>query len=425
MSHKIKSFSLHSETNLSTFILFKNYLAGYIVFIYICNPMKGQVSYGPVSIDNAIHNGGTDIIVCPAFVDVHVHFREPGRPDKETISSGCRAAAAGGYTCVCPMPNLDPVPDSPDNLGKELEIIRRDAFIDVIPYASITLGRKGLEVVDIKSLKGSVAGFSDDGSGVQDEKVMRRAMEEIAANGCVLAAHCEDDSLLHGGYIHKGSYAAAHSHRGISSESEWKQIERDLRLAGETGCAYHVCHISTKESVDLIRRAKDRGIDVSCETGPHYLVLCEDDLREDGRFKMNPPLRSASDREALIDGIKDGTIDMIATDHAPHTAAEKARGLEGSAFGIVGLETSFPILYTELVMKGAISLEHLVDLMSRNPRRRFGLGESDDYTVFNISEPYRIDSTAFRSKGRSTPFDGWTVYGKCLRTVHNGITVFE
>lgn len=369
---------------------------------------------------------GTNCLVCPAFVDVHVHFREPGFGYKETIRTGSEAAAAGGYTCVCTMPNLNPVPDTPEHIEEQLSIIRNDAVIDVRPYASITLGRKGLELVDIEALKGLAVAFSDDGSGVQDEAVMRRAMETIAANDCILAAHCEDNSLLRGGYIHDGRYAAAHGHKGICSESEWGQIARDLKLAEETGCAYHVCHISTKESVDLIRRAKDRGVNVSCETGPHYLVLCEDELREEGRFKMNPPLRSAADRAALIEGIQDGTIDMIATDHAPHSAEEKSKGLSGSAMGVVGLETAFPVLYTYLVREGIISIEKLIELMSTAPRRRFKLGEApEDYVEIDLATPFTIDSSTFRSKGHSSPFDGMTVYGRVLRTVHKGKSVFN
>lgn len=367
-----------------------------------------------------------DTINLPAFCDVHVHFREPGFTYKETIHTGSLAAAAGGYTCVCTMPNLNPVPDNPEHIREQLEIIRRDAVVDVRPYASITIGRKGLEVVDVSALKGLAVAFSDDGSGVQDEKVMRRAMERIAEEGCILAAHCEDNTLLGGGCIHAGRYAASHGHKGICSESEWKQIERDLKIAEETGCAYHVCHISTKESLDVIRRAKDRGVDVSCETGPHYLLLCEDDMQEDGRFKMNPPLRSSEDRKALIEGIKDGSIDMIATDHAPHSAEEKSRGLEGSVMGIVGLETAFPVLYTGLVLKGIISLDRLTELMSTAPRRRFRLPEAgDDYTVFDIGTPCRIDSSGFLSMGHSTPFDGMEVYGRCLKTVHNGKTIYK
>lgn len=370
-------------------------------------------------------------MACPAFVDMHVHFREPGYSYKETIATGSRAAAASGYGIVATMPNLNPVPDSPGNLTLQEEIIKRDAVIDVRPYASITIGRKGLELVDVAALKDRVVAFSDDGSGVQDEKMMRRAMEEMAANGCILAAHCEDNSLLKGGYIHDGRYAALHGHKGICSESEWGQIERDLRLAGETGCAYHVCHISTRESVDVIRRAKDRGVNVTCETGPHYLLLCDGDLQEDGRFKMNPPLRSAEDRQALIEGILDGTIDMIATDHAPHSAEEKSRGLEKSAMGIVGLETAFPLLYTHFVRKDIIPMGKLIDLMSLAPRRRFHLPspyrgeELVDYAVFDIQNPYTIDSREFISLGHATPFDGWQVYGRCVETVINGKTIYK
>ncbi len=363
--------------------------------------MKGKFSYG----HRYEIQGGT--IVCPAFCDVHVHFREPGRPDKESIASGSRAAAAGGYTCVCTMPNLDPVPDCPENLERELEIIRRDAVVDVIPFASITTGRKGLEVVDVAALKGLVAGFSDDGSGVGDAAVMRKAMEAVAENGGILAAHCEDTAF------------------GDSPESEWKQIERDIEISAMTGCAYHVCHISTLQSVNLIRKAKDRGLDVSCETAPHYLVLTGNDREDDGRFKMNPPLRGKADRDALIEGLKDGTIDMIATDHAPHTMEEKSRGFALSANGIVGLETAFPVLYTRLVREGVISMDRLVELMSTAPRRRFRLpGGEDDFCVFDISEQFRIDSSRFRSKGKSTPFDGMEVFGRCIRTIYKGKEIY-
>lgn len=355
-----------------------------------------------------------------------MHFREPGFSYKETILSGSRAAAAGGYTCVCPMPNLNPAPDSVENLEKELEIIKRDACIEVRPYATITVGREGNELVDFAALKGKAVAFSDDGSGVQREGMMLRAMEAAAANGCILAAHCEDNGLLNGGYIHDGEYARAHGHRGICSRSEWGQIARDLELAARTGCAYHVCHISTKESVRLIREAKASGVNVSCETAPHYLLLCENDLQEDGRFKMNPPLRAEEDRQALLEGIQDGTIDMIATDHAPHTAGEKSRGLEHSAMGVVGLETAFPVLYTGLVRTGIISLDRLVELMSSAPRRRFNLGEApEDYALFDISAPFVIDSGTFRSMGHSTPFHGMQVWGRCVRTVYKGKTVYS
>ncbi len=369
---------------------------------------------------------GTNYLVCPAFVDVHVHFREPGYSYKETIRTGSVAAASAGYTAVGAMPNLDPVPDTPEHLSVQEEIIRRDAVIDVIPYASITIGRKGTEITDVAALKSRVIAFSDDGSGVQSEAVMRKAMETVAANGCILAAHCEDNSLLKGGYIHDGIYAARHGHKGICGESEWGQIVRDLKLAEETGCAYHVCHISTKESVDAIRRAKDRGVDVTCETAPHYLLLCDEDLQEDGRFKMNPPLRGRDDRQALVEALKDGTIDMIATDHAPHSAQEKSRGLAGSAMGIVGLETAFPLMYTHFVRSGIISAGKLFDLMSHAPRRRFRLdpGE-DDRCVYDVGSPYIIKSAAFRSMGRSTPFEGWEVYGRCVETVFKGKTIYH
>ena len=369
--------------------------------------------------------------VVPAFADVHVHFREPGFTAKETIRTGSMAAARGGYTAVCAMPNLDPVPDSPETLAIEQAAIDRDAVISVLPYCSITKGRKGLELVDFKALKDSCIAFSDDGSGVQDEAMMRRAMEAAAREDVIIAAHCEDNSLLRGGYIHDGRYAALHGHKGICSESEWGQIARDLELCEETGCHYHVCHISTKESVALIREAKARGVNVTCETAPHYLVLCEDDLQEAGRFKMNPPLRSAEDREALLEGLLDGTIDAIATDHAPHTAEEKSRGLAGSAMGIVGLETSFPVLYTSLVRTGKISLERLVEAMSTAPRRIFRIGGAlepgmpADIAVLDLENEFTIDSNTFLSKGRSTPFDGWRVRGRVLMTLKDGKAIYN
>lgn len=363
---------------------------------------------------------------CPALADVHVHFREPGYVHKETILGGCQAAAAGGYTCVCTMPNLNPAPDSPETLEEQLSIIRRDAIIDVLPYATITMGRKGTDPVDMAALKGMVAAFSDDGSGVQDDAVMLAAMRQAASLGVIIAAHCEDNRLLRGGYINECAYAREHGHKGICSESEWGQIARDLELAERTGCAYHVCHISTKESVDLIRKAKARGVNVSCETAPHYLLLTDADLQEDGRFKMNPPLRSAEDRDALIEGLLDGTIDMIATDHAPHTAEEKSRGLEHSAMGIVGLPVAFPLLYTGLVCKGIITLDKLVDLMSTAPRRRFNLPSGDgDCAIFDLETPYVIDSAGFPGHGHSTPFDGWEVKGRCVQTIHNGKTIYN
>ena len=366
------------------------------------------------------------IAVFPGFCDVHVHFREPGFSYKETIGSGSRAAAHGGYTTVCTMPNLDPVPDSSEHLKTQLDIIRRDAVIEVLPYGAITVGERGEQLSDMEDMAADTVAFSDDGRGVQDEAMMRQAMLRAKALGKVIVAHCEDNSLLHGGYIHDGEYARAHGHRGICSESEWKPIERDIRLSEETGCAYHVCHISTKESVELIRRAKARGVNVTCETAPHYLILCDEDLREDGRFKMNPPLRSKEDRAALIEGLLDGTIDMIATDHAPHSAEEKSRGLEKSAFGIVGIETAFPLLYTELVKPGVLTLERLIELLCVNPRRRFRIPmHADDYTVWALSDSYEIDPAEFLSMGRSTPFAGRKVFGRCLATVCRGEVVYH
>lgn len=364
-------------------------------------------------------------IIVPGLCDVHVHFREPGFSYKETIASGSAAAAHGGYTAVCTMPNLDPVPDSAEHLQVQLDAIKRGAAIKVLPYGAITVGEKGEKLADMEAISDKVCAFSDDGKGVQNDEMMREAMTAAKRLGKIIAAHCEDNSLLFGGYIHDGEYAKAHGHRGISSASEYKQIERDLRLAEETGCAYHVCHISTKESVELIRQAKARGVNVTCETAPHYLVLCDEDMQEDGRFKMNPPLRSREDKKALIEGIKDGTIDMIATDHAPHSAEEKGRGLEKSLMGVVGLETAFPVLYTELVMKNIITLDRLVELMSFKPKERFGIDTNNDFAVFDISEAYKIDPENFLSMGRATPFAGREVFGRCLLTVHNGKVVYK
>lgn len=364
-------------------------------------------------------------IIVPGLCDVHVHFREPGFSYKETIASGSAAAAHGGYTAVCTMPNLDPVPDSAEHLQVQLDAIKRGAAIKVLPYGAITVGEKGERLADMEAISDKVCAFSDDGKGVQNDEMMREAMTAAKRLGKIIAAHCEDNSLLFGGYIHDGEYARMHGHRGISSASEYKQIERDLRLAEETGCAYHVCHISTKESVELIRQAKARGVDVTCETAPHYLVLCDEDMQEDGRFKMNPPLRSREDKKALIEGIKDGTIDMIATDHAPHSAEEKGRGLEKSLMGVVGLETAFPVLYTELVMKNIITLDRLVELMSFKPKERFGIDTNNDFAVFDISEAYKIDPEDFLSMGRATPFAGREVFGRCLLTVHNGKVVYK
>ena len=366
-----------------------------------------------------------NICIFPTFCDVHVHFREPGFFYKETIKSGSLSAARGGYTDVCTMPNLNPVPDSVENIKEQLRIIENTAAIRVHPYAAITKGEMGMELVDFEKLAPYCIAFSDDGRGVQSEAMMLAAMLKAKKLNKIIAAHCEDNSLLNGGYIHKGEYAAAHGHRGISSESEWRQIERDLRLAKETGCKYHVCHISTAESVELIRKAKAEGVDVTCETGPHYLALSDKDLEEDGRFKMNPPLRSERDRLALIEGIKDGTIDMIATDHAPHSLEEKSRGLEKSLMGVVGLETAFPVLYTYLVKEGIITLERLIELMSVNPRKRFVIKETEDICVFALDSEYEVIPDEFLTMGRSTPFAGRRVFGKNLITVCGGKTVWQ
>ncbi|MBQ8005138.1 MAG: dihydroorotase, partial [Clostridia bacterium] len=367
--------------------------------------------------------------VFPGFVDVHTHLREPGFSYKETVESGTAAAAAGGCTVICSMPNLNPSPFTKENLDKQLEIIERDAKIKVIPYGRIT--RDGENLADMEEMAQYVVAFSDDGIGVQTEEVMRKAMIESARLGKIIAAHCEDDELRAGGAIHAGKFAKEHNIPGISSESEWKQIERDIKLAEETSCAYHVCHISTKESVQLIREAKARGVNITCETGPHYLVMDEGDLIDHGNFKMNPPLRAKEDREALIEGVRDGTIDMIATDHAPHSEEEKSKGLEKSLMGIVGLETAFPILYTELVKKGVITLERLIDMMSTIPNERFSAGRGDmfgekgSFTVFALDSEYEIDPEKFLSMGRNTPFGGRKVFGKCLMTVCDGKIVYN
>lgn len=366
----------------------------------------------------------SEYVIFPGFCDVHVHFREPGFSYKETIATGSRAAARGGYTAVCTMPNLNPVPDSVEHLEVQRRLIEETACIHVYPYGAITIGERGEALSDLEGMAPDVVGFSDDGRGVQSDDLMRQAMLRAKALGKPIVAHCEVNSLLRGGYIHDGDYAKAHGHRGICSESEWGQIARDLQLVKETGCAYHVCHVSAKESVALIRKAKAEGLDVTCETGPHYLVMDDSDLQEDGRFKMNPPLRGEDDREALIQGILDGTIDMIATDHAPHSAEEKSRGLEKSAFGIVGIETAFPILYTCLVKPGILSLNKLLELLCVNPRRRFGLPLGTDYSIWDLNAAYPIDPEDFLSKGRATPFAGWQVNGKCIATICDGKLVY-
>ena len=364
-------------------------------------------------------------VIFPGFCDVHVHFREPGFSYKETIETGTKAAAHGGYTVVCTMPNLNPVPDSAEKLALEQEIIDRDAVIDVIPYGSITVNEDGKELSDMDVLAPKVIAFSDDGKGIQEEDMMRKAMIKAKSLGKMIVAHCEDKSLIHGGYIHDGEYARLHGHIGISSESEWRQIERDVRLSKETGCAYHVCHVSTKESVEIIRQAKKEGINVTCETAPHYLVLTDMDLKEDGFFKVNPPLRSEADRQALIEALKDGTIDIIATDHAPHAIEEKSKGLKDSAFGYTGIETAFSVLYTDLVKTGIIPLEKLIELLVVNPRKRFGIPFTNDFTVWDLSYESTIDPKDFISKGKAMPLIGKQVFGKCILTVAGGKIAYE
>ena len=363
--------------------------------------------------------------VFPGFCDVHVHFREPGFSYKETMVSGSLASARGGYTAVCTMPNLNPVPDSVEHLQQQLKLIEDGSCIHVYPYGAITVGEKGETLADLAGMAPNVIGFSDDGRGVQSDDMMRQAMLEAKRLGKMIVAHCEVNELLRGGYIHDGEYAATHGHRGICSESEWAQIARDLELVKQTGVKYHVCHISTKESVEIIRKAKAQGIDVTCETGPHYLVMDDSMLQEDGRFKMNPPLRSREDREALVKGIQDGTIDMIATDHAPHSAEEKAKGLEKSAFGVVGIETAFPICYTYLVKTGIITMEKLMELLVVNPRNRFDIPLGNDFSIWDLEASYTIDPADFLSMGKATPFAGWTVQGKCMATVCDGKIVYN
>ena len=398
---------------------------GKIVQAGVLVQQDGVPVFPSVSIENCI--------VSPGFADVHVHLREPGFSYKEKILTGTRAAARGGYTTVCAMPNLNPPPDTPEHLAQELALIQRDAQVRVLPYGCVTVGQKGEgDLVDFAALRPLVVGFSDDGRGVQSESTMREAMARIAKTGGILAAHCEQNDLLRAGYIHDGTYAHTHGHRGICSESEWRPIERDLRLAKETGCKYHVCHVSCKESVALIRKAKAEGIDVTCETAPHYLLLSDEDLQEDGRFKMNPPLRSREDRDALLEAARDGTIDMIATDHAPHAEAEKARGLENSAMGVVGLECAFAVLYTGLVRTGTLTLTRLLRMMTDAPRERFGLppvtlepGQDADLTLLNLNRAWTVVPGEFVSMGHATPFAGWQVYGSCELTMVGGKTVWQ
>ncbi len=379
------------------------------------------------SFDGAVSVTVDNAYIFPGFADVHVHLREPGFSYKETVATGSLAGAHGGYVHLVTMPNLNPVPDSLDNLNEQRALIDRDAVVNVYPLGSITVGEKGERLSDIAGMAPYVVGYSDDGRGVQSEDMMRSAMQEIKKTGKILAAHCEVNDLLRGGYIHDGKYAADHGHKGICSESEWREVERDIALAKETGCPLHICHVSTKETVELVRKAKAEGVDVTCETGPHYLVLSDKDLKEEGRFKMNPPLRDESDRLALIEGIKDGTVDMIATDHAPHSAEEKSRGLAGSLMGVVGLETAFAECYTHLVKSGVITLEKLIELMCIAPRKRFGLYDGDEksFCIFDLEREYTVDPEDFLSMGKSSPFTGDRVYGECLVTVVNGKAVYE
>ena len=384
-----------------------------------------------ISMDSCPVADADNLFILPGFADVHVHLREPGFSYKETIASGSRAAARGGFTLVCSMPNLNPVPDSVENLKLEQDIIDSDAVIKVLPYASITKGEKGQELVDFDRLADKCFAFSDDGKGVQSADMMRRAMEKAKAAGKAIVAHCEDESLLCGGYIHDGEYARLHGHKGISSASEYRQVARDVELVRATGVQYHVCHISTKETVDIVRKAKAEGLPVSCETGPHYLAFCDMDLQEEGRFKMNPPIRSAADRDALIQGIKDGTIEVIATDHAPHSRREKTKGLAGSSMGVVGLETSFAAVNTYMVQAGHISLEKLVEIMSINPRKIFGLergikiGRKADFTVVDIHKQWIVNPAEFVSAGKFTPFEGVKLTGDVLLTVYDGELVYN
>ena len=388
-----------------------------------CYPMGDVISPSVAALLSAVELNQYSVL--PGFCDVHVHFREPGFSYKETILTGSAAAAAGGYTHVCTMPNLNPVPDTAAHLQQQLDLIAKDACIHVYPYGAITVGQKGESLSALEEMAPNVIAFSDDGRGVQSDDMMRDAMLRAKALGKMIVAHCEVNALLRGGYIHDGEYAAKHGHKGICSESEWAQIERDLRLVKETGCKYHVCHISTKESVALIREAKRQGLDVTCETAPHYLVMDDSDLQEDGRFKMNPPLRSRADREALLQGVLDGTIDMIATDHAPHSADEKAKGLASSAFGIVGIETAFAVLYTYLVKPGILTMERLKALLVTAPRQRFDIPMGDSWSLWDLTTPYTVDPQQFVSKGKATPFAGHTLYGKCVMTVCDGKVVYS
>ena len=391
----------------------------------VCCNISRIVSNNALLMDEVARFTSEEYVFLPGFCDVHVHFREPGFSYKETIETGSKASARGGYTAVCTMPNLNPVPDSIENLQQQIKLIEEQAVIHVYPYGAITVGEKGETLADLEGMAENVIGFSDDGRGVQNDDMMRQAMLRAKALGKMIVAHCEVNELLRGGYIHDGEYAKTNGHKGICSASEYEQIARDLKLVEEIGCKYHVCHISTKESVEIIRQAKARGVDVTCETGPHYLVMDDSFLQEDGRFKMNPPLRSPEDREALVEGLLDGTIDMIATDHAPHSAEEKAKGLAGSAFGVVGIETAFPVLYTHLVKPGIISMEKLVEVLVTNPRKRFEIPMGNDFSVWDLNKEFTVDSADFLSKGKATPFTGWPLFGECMLTVCDGNVVYK
>jgi len=387
--------------------------------------ISAVISSGAPFVEALFPFNDSKYVIFPGFCDVHVHFREPGFSYKETMKTGSLASARGGYTAVCTMPNLNPVPDSREHLAQQLKLINEGAVIRVFPYGAITVGEQGEVLADLEGMAPNVIAFSDDGKGVQSNAMMREAMLKAKALRKMIVAHCEVNDLLRGGYIHDGEYARLHGHKGICSESEYAQIARDLKLAEETGCAYHVCHISTKESVELIRQAKARGVNVTCETAPHYLVMNDMQLQEDGRFRMNPPIRSEEDRQALVQGIVDGTIDMIATDHAPHSAEEKSKGLSGSAFGIVGIETAFPVMYTCLVKTGIITLEKLIELLAVNPRRRFGIPAGEDYTVWELDKEFVVDPSDFLSMGKATPFTGWKLCGECVLTVCDGKVVYR
>ena len=363
--------------------------------------------------------------ILPGFCDVHVHFREPGFSYKETIKTGALAAARGGYTSVLTMPNLNPVPDSIENLQQQLDIINQDACIEVLPYGAITVGEKGEELSDMDGMKDKVVAFSDDGRGLQRAEMMEKAMIKAKSLGKIIVAHCEVNSLLNGGYIHDGKYAKAHNHRGICSASEYEQIARDCEIAKKVGAKYHVCHISTKESVEIIRQAKKDGVDVTCETAPHYLILDDSMLKEEGKWKMNPPLRGSEDREALLQGVIDGTIDCIATDHAPHSQEEKSRGLEKSPFGIVGIETAFQEVYTNLVLKNVITLEKALELLVVNPRNRFNIALNEDFSIWDLNKKVIINPKDFLSMGKATPFEGNEVFGENQVTVYNGNIVYR